>query len=277
MTLSFANTKTDIIAQTFPPVETGYLPQLDPNGVRDIYETGTLVTGQEFSVRELTLADAHAIFDVFDAEYNNPAHEGKDYLIYRSLEKFQKMLRKGDHILGVVIDGRLAAVGAVTPVADKDDMGRGKVYDGHGACPPNQQIYFKAAVVHPSLQKKKLGLMEILYPHRVCKAANYPARNCLLTKTNNLKVQNDYEERGWTNVDQFLQEENDRTLYTYKTTVEAALDVVQETRPDIYARHLPDIEQARMKAQAVAMTTSATETSNDNNPAKVFVQEFIPN
>jgi hypothetical protein len=273
MTNIFAATQVNIVSKIILPVETGYLPQLDPHGVRETYETGKLVTGQDFSVQEMTLADAHAIFAVFEDEYNNPAHEGKNYLIYRGLQKFQKMLRKGDHILGVVMDGRLAAIGAVTPVADQDDMGRGKAYDGHGACPPSQQIYFKAAVVHPTLQKKKLGLMEILDPHRVCKAANYPSRSCLLTKTNNLKVQNDYETRGWTNVDRFFQEENGRYLYTYKTTIEAALDAVQKTRPDIYARHLPDIQ----KAQSAAMTANISEASNDNSLAKVFVEKLIPN
>lgn len=253
------------------------LPSLNPIQKREKLETGTLKNGWEYEICQMTVEDAETVFALCEAEYNNPKNAGKEYLLYRSLADIRKMLTKGDPVLGVSVDGRLAAVGGVAPVADKGDMGRGKVYSASD-CPPDQQLYFKMAVVHPELQEENLDFMKILYPHRLAKALKYETRSCLLTKTNHPKVRQAYAKNGWHEADQ--SEENGGILYTYKISNLDGLNWLQENRADVCHRHgLNGAFRQKLLLLAQAKQDITVAAANENTaptPAQGFAPVYGP-
>lgn len=206
---------------------------VDPT--REVLETVILNNGAVCDVVMFNPGDAEAIYKTLEAERNNPKHAGKNFILYRSLEKILRMLESGYPVIGALINDHIAAMGASYPVADKDDMGRGKEYVANN-CPANKQLYLGMAMVHPALQDEKLDLMNIIYVHRIASGIKaFPDRHCMLIKTNNVAVQNSCTKKGWEHVDTSTVE--DGLLYTYRQDNTKALLSLIENRQDVCERH----------------------------------------
>lgn len=216
---------------------------LDNAVPREVLEAGTLANGWSYQVLDLSVEDSPAIFAFYETEYNNEANKGKEFLLRRNEAEIRAIFEKnnGDILAVATPEGLLLAVGAVSPVADEADMGRGAAYQEEG-CTIETQTYFKGAAVHPIFQNssdkgKPLNLMNILYPHRLVKALQEEGRTCFLTKTNNPKVQKAFTRKGWKAVAEAT-EITEAPLVTFKLTATEAEGWLAENCPDIHAEFL---------------------------------------
>lgn len=263
------------------------MPYIEDSCDNEILEEVILDNGEPAAVMRMRIEHLQPVYDLLQAEYDNPKNAGKAYLLHRNLNVIKNMLEKGDPIIGLVSQNRLMAAGAVAPVADKGDIanaghGRGKIYESKD-CPPSSQLYFKMAVVHPLLQKSGLHPMSYLYPWRLAEAlVKYEDRTCFLTKSNNPAIIGAYTKVNketndglrWHVVDE--SEVDDEMLLTMKLSRDDGLAWLLKYRPDICTKYgLDEITQIKHAATDITKPVPVTEAANENIPSRATKENSL--
>jgi hypothetical protein len=277
MANSYSDSHSSLL-QNKTKIDTGALPQLNPEGKLNVIRDIELKTGDIAQLCKLGPQQMHAVMDLQKDHQNDPKYKGKEFTLVRSKEDYLKMT-----LLGLVINNRLAAIAGISLVKDQDDLGRSKPSDNQSDYSFDSLQMMKSIICHPSIEDYHLGIRDIFYADRICEGAKHPDRPCLMMNSNNPVIQKFFKEKNWKILKSSRLEEadepwsqmkeNEKDLVTYYIMLDDALDGVEKEWPDIFAMHAAEITAAQ---QNVMRQSSKENLPVNDNFTFAPKQDCIP-
>jgi hypothetical protein len=268
------------------PLKHDRLPSMDAKDVSRV----------EISLLYMHQNNVRSIFELCEAEYNNPAHKGKQYLKYRSEEEIAQNLDfdpengKGGLVLAYTIrdsygTSHVASVvghmlvdptepsafgsGSV-PLKEKVQRFGDQRVVVYEACDANEVIIYNMNVVHPLLQGSGYDIAKKMKPVRdncALEMARKYNRPYFITKTNNPAVQAFYKKEKWPLPERLIESLRGKegVLHTYIISIKEMINKVEhdEAVKKATAEFCASVEEKKKQEKEAALKEEFFNTRNN--------------